>query len=79
MIFAAESWILSDRLEMLFDSESNLVKFRNDYTILSQIKDVNPIVRYLRSGTKLHDKVLSLEKEGILIGEGFGVLLQYLK
>lgn len=79
MIFAAESWILSDRLEMLFDSESNLIKFKNDYIVLSQERNVNPIKRYLRNGTKLYDKVTTLEKEGILIGEGFGVCLDYLK
>ena len=79
MIFAAESWILSDKLESLFGSESNLVKFKNDFIILAHEKNVNPIKRYLREGSKVMEKVIALENEGVMIGEGFGVCLKYVK
>lgn len=79
MVFAVESWILSDKLGMLFDENSNLMKFRADYQILSQSKDSNHIKRYLKEGSSLLEKVISLENEGILIGEGFGICLKYVK
>lgn len=79
MIFAAESWILSDRMDMLFDANSNLMKFRNDFIILSQTKEENHIKRYLKPGSAVLEKVIALENEGILIGEGFGICLKYVK
>ena len=77
MVFACESWMLSDRLEMIFDSNSNVLKFRNDYIILSQNKEENHIKRYLNKGSRLLEKVNQLEEQGILIGEGFGICLNY--
>ena len=77
MIFAAESWMLSDKLDELLGSESNIVKLKNDYIILSKLDDVNPIKRYLKQGSPLALKVEQLENEGVLIGEGFGVCLKY--
>ena len=77
MIFAAESWMLSDKLDELLGSESNIVKLKNDYIILSQLNDVNPIKRYLKQGSPLANKVEQLESQGVLIGEGFGVCLKY--
>ena len=79
MIFAVESWILSDRLDMLFPEGSNLMKFRSDYIVLSLTKEENHITRYLKEGSSVQQKVLELEKEGILIGEGFGLCLKYVK
>ena len=79
MIFACESWMLSDRLELVFNSDSNVLKFRNDYHLLEQRRDENHIKRYLREGSLLLDKVTELEKKGIMIGEGFGLCLKYLE
>lgn len=79
MIFACESWMLSDRLELIFNSDSNVLKFRNDYHLLEQRRDENHIKRYLREGSLLLDKVTELEKKGIMIGEGFGLCLKYLE
>lgn len=79
MIFAAESWILSDKMDMLFAPESNLMKFKNDFIVLSQTIEENHIKRYLKEGSPVLDKVLKLEEEGILIGEGFGICIKYVK
>ena len=79
MVFAVESWILSDRLSMLFSENSNLMKFRNDYQVLSYTKEENHIKRYLKEGSTVLEKVIALEKEGIMIGEGFGICLKYVK
>lgn len=77
MVFAVESWILSDRLDLIFNSDSNIMKFRSDYIILSQTKEENHIKRYLNEGSKLLAKVTQLEEEGVIIGEGFGICLNY--
>jgi hypothetical protein len=79
MVFAVESWILSDRLNMLFSEDSNLMKFRNDYQVLSYTKEENHITRYLKEGSSVLEKVKALEDEGIMIGEGFGICLKYVK
>ena len=79
MIFAVESWILSDCLGMLFSENSNLMKFRNDYQVLSYTKEENHIKRYLKPGSAVLEKVEALEKEGIIVGEGFGICLKYIK
>lgn len=79
MVFAVESWILSDRLNMLFSENSNLMKFRNDYKVLSYTKEENHITRYLKEGSSVLEKVKELESQGIMIGEGFGICLKYLK
>lgn len=79
MVFACESWMLSDRLELIFNNDSNVLKFRNDYILLNQIRDENHIKRYLKEGSRLADKVNSLEKDGIMIGEGFGICLNYIE
>ena len=78
MVFACESWMLSDKLELIMNENSNVIKFRNDYILLSQIENVNPIKRYLRSNSDLDNKVTKLEHDGILIGEGFGICIKYL-
>lgn len=78
MVFACESWMLSDKLELIMNENSNVIKFRNDYILLSQIENVNPIKRYLRSNSDLDNKVTKLEDDGILIGEGFGICIKYL-
>ena len=77
MVFACESWMLSDRLELIFNENSNILRFRNDYILLSQTKEENHIKRYLKAGSNLLTKVLELENSGVLIGEGFGVCLKF--
>ena len=77
MIFACESWMLSDRLDLIFKENSNVLKFRNDYILLSQHRESNHIVRYLKAGSELLTKVTDLEKGGTMIGEGFGICLKY--
>ena len=77
MVFAAESWILSDRLELLFNKNSNLIAFRDDFIILHYEDDVNPIKRYLRENSDVYNKVISLENEGVMIGEGYGICIKY--
>ena len=78
MIFAAESWILSDRMELLFDENANLMKFKNDFIVLSQRRDENHIKRYLKENSKLFKVVTELEEKGVMIGEGFGICLKYI-
>lgn len=77
MVFACESWMLSDRLELILNENSNILKFRNDYILLSQTREENHIKRYLKHGSELLNKVLELEKNNTLIGEGFGICLKY--
>ena len=77
MIFACESWMLSDRLELILNENSNVLRFRNDYILLSQTREENHIKRYLKTGSSLLNKVTELEKNGTLIGEGFGICLKY--
>lgn len=77
MVFACESWMLSDRLELILNENSNILKFRNDYILLSQTREENHIKRYLKSGSNLLNKVVELENSGTIIGEGFGVCLKY--
>ena len=36
MIFACESWMLSDRLDLIFNENSNILRFRQDYILLEQ-------------------------------------------
>lgn len=79
MIFAAESWILSDRLEMILNENSNLIAFRDDFIILKFEDNVNPIKRYLRENSAVYDKVIALENEGVMIGEGYGICIKYLQ
>lgn len=79
MIFAAESWILSDKMDLLFAPDSNLMKFKNDFIVLSSITDENHIKRYLKEGSSLLEKVIQLEEKGIMIGEAFGICLKYVK
>ena len=79
MIFAAESWILSDKMDLLFAPDSNLIKFKNDFIVLSLTKEENHIKRYLKEGSSVLNKVLEMEKEGIIIGEGFGICLNYVE
>lgn len=79
MIFAAESWILSDRLEMILNENSNLIAFRDDFIILKFEDNVNPIKRYLRENSVVYNKVIALEKEGVMIGEGYGICIKYLQ
>ena len=69
--------MLSDRLDLIFNENSNVLRFRNDYILLSQCRDENHIIRYLKSGSGLLEKVTSFEKSGIMIGEGFGLCLKY--
>ena len=79
MIFAAESWILSDKMGLVFDENSNLMKFKNDFIVLSLTTEENHIKRYLKEGSKALNKVLELEKQGMVFGEGFGICIKYLK
>ena len=79
MIFAAESWILSDKMDLLFAPDSNLMKFKNDFIVLSSITDENHIKRYLKEGSSLLEKVTQLEEKGIMIGEAFGICLKYVE
>ena len=37
------------------------------------------ITRYLKEGSSVLEKVKALESEGIMIGEGFGICLKYVK
>lgn len=79
MIFACESWMLSDRLDLIFNENSNILRFRQDYILLEQRREENHIKRYLTSESPLLKKVESLEKSGIMIGEGFGICLKFIK
>lgn len=79
MVFAAESWILSDKMNLLFSEDSNLMKFKNDYIVLNQYTEENHIKRYLKEGSKALEKVLELEQKGIMIGECFGICLDYIE
>ena len=79
MVFACESWMLSDRLDLILNEESNVLRFRKDYILLEQRREENHIKRYLKRGSLLLEKVETLEKSGIMIGEGFGVCLKYIK
>ena len=78
MIFACESWMLSDLLEIVFDKDSNIMKFKNDYIVLEHRMDSNHIVRYLKKGSIIYNKVMQLEQDGVLIGEAFGICLDYI-
>ena len=79
MIFAAETWIFSDKLHLVFNENSNIMQFRNDYIILNRYCEDNHIKRYLKEGSKALEKVIELENQGIMIGESFGICLNYIK
>ena len=78
MIFACESWMLSDRLGLVFSEFSNIMKFKRDYVIFDQKTDENHIVRYLKKDSNLYYRVKQLESEGVLIGEAYGVCFDYI-
>ncbi len=78
MVFACESWMLSDRLDLIFNENSNVLKFRSDFILLSQERKENHIKRYLKPDSELLRKVKALEDKGVMIGEGFGICLNYI-
>ena len=77
MIFACESWMLSDRLGLVFSEYANIMKFKRDYIIFDSNYEENHIQRYLKEDSNLYYRVKKLESEGILIGEAYGVCFDY--
>ena len=78
MIFACESWMLSDRLGLVFSEYSNIMKFKRDYIIFDFNDETNHIERYLKEDSNLYYRVKQLESEGVLIGEAYGVCFDYI-
>ena len=77
MIFACESWMLSDRLGLVFSEYANIMKFKRDYIIFDSNYEENHIQRYLKEDSNLYYRVKQLESEGVLIGEAYGVCFDY--